>query len=62
MIQAAAGRPEAIMAIIGWSGILIAAIFIADVVVFIGLLREDWHEHRTRHRRQRRFAAPSGLR
>ncbi|HUH84904.1 MAG TPA: hypothetical protein VLX85_09845 [Stellaceae bacterium] len=43
------------MANVGWSGVLIAAIFVADVVVFIGLVREDWRD-RARHRRNRRLA------
>jgi hypothetical protein len=50
------------MAEIGWSGILIAGIFIADVIVFVGLVREDWREHRARHRRHRRLTAAAGLR
>lgn len=47
--------PEAVMADVGWSGALIAAIFVVDVVVFIGLVREDWRDH-LRHRRHRRMA------
>jgi hypothetical protein len=43
------------MAELGWSGALIVAIFVADVVVFVGLLREDWRD-RARHRRGRRMA------
>lgn len=34
------------MAEIGWSGVLIAAIFIADVVVFLGLILEDRRQRR----------------
>ncbi len=43
------------MAEVGWSGVLIAAIFVVDVVVFIGLVREDWRD-RARPRRDRRMA------
>jgi hypothetical protein len=43
------------MAELGWSGVLIAAIFVADVFVFVGLVREDWRDH-VRHRRDRRMA------
>jgi len=39
------------MADIGWGGALIGAIFIADIVVFLGLIREDGRARRSRGRR-----------
>lgn len=44
------------MAEIGWSGVLIGAIFIADVVAFLGLILEDRRDRRARQSSGRRVA------
>jgi hypothetical protein len=40
-----------VMAEIGWSGVLVGAIFIADIVVFLGLIREDRRARQSKDRR-----------
>jgi len=36
---------------VGWSGVLIGALLLANVVVFVGLLRDELRDRRTRRRR-----------
>jgi hypothetical protein len=42
---------EATMDEVGWSGVLIGALLLANVVVFVGLLRDELRDRRTRRRR-----------
>jgi len=50
------GVPEAGIGEIGWSGALIGAIFVADIVVFLGLILEDRRDRRARQSKDRRAA------
>jgi len=42
---------EATVGDLGWSGWLILALFVTNVVVFVGLVREELHERRVRRQR-----------